>query len=194
LQILSSQYQAAEQNLSKVTLQQYLPQRDYLYFLSALLSARVSVADSLMHEYLLRYPGSPEANDAMYLMMLTLSLKGSTQTSFFTAFRLLQLNQTPGLDSLIVVMEQSKDEEFRLLAVEWALRFDRKPLARELLAFEFADPVASEYAAYLKLLLSSDKEEEQNLARDFLKNKPNSIYSPDVRQRISRWASQRPSL
>jgi len=194
LRILSSQYKAAEQNLKKVDLQQYLPQRDYLYFLSALLSGQVSYADSLMHDYLIRYPGSPEANDAMYLMMLTLSLKGGAQTSFFNAFKLLQLNQSPGLDSLIVVMEQSKDEEFRLLAVEWALRLDRNPMAKELLNYTFTDPVTGEYAEYLRLLLSSDKQEEQNLAREFLKNKPNSIYAPDVRQRISRWAAQRPSL
>lgn len=194
LQILSSNYAAAEKNLKGVSIPQLLPQREYLRFLGALLSGDITYADSLMNEYLIKYPGSPEANDSMYLMMLALALQAPLQQSFFDTFKLLQLNQTRGLDSLIVIMEASKDEEFRLLAIEWALRFNRPDLATTLLAHEFADPVAGEYAETLKFFLVHDKEEEQRLAREFLKNKPNSIYSPDVRQRISRWAAQRPNL
>ncbi len=194
LQILSSNYAAAEKNLKGVSIPQLLPQREYLRFLGALLSGDITYADSLMNEYLIKYPGSPEANDSMYLMMLALALQAPLQQSFFDTFKLLQLNQTRGLDSLIVIMEASKDEEFRLLAIEWALRFNRPDLATTLLDHEFADPVAGEYAETLKFFLVHDKEEEQRLAREFLKNKPNSIYSPDVRQRISRWAAQRPNL
>lgn len=194
LQILSSNYAAAEENLKGVNFPQLLPQREYLRFLGALLSANVTYADSLMNEYLIKYPGSPEANDCMYLMMLALALQPPLQQSFFDTFQLLQLNQLRGLDSLLVIMEASKDEEFRLLAIEWALRFNRPDLATMLLDHEFTDPVAGEYAETLKFFLVHDKAEEQRLAREFLKNKPNSIYSPDVRQRISRWAAQRPNL
>lgn len=194
LKILSSDYEAAAKNLNAVTMPQLIPQRDYLYFLSALLSADIAYADSLMNEYLIKYPGSPEANDAIYLMMLTLALKPPLQQSFLNTFKLLQLNQQSGLDSLLVIMEASQDEEFRILAIEWALRFKKPELATNLLNHEFTDSVAGEYAETLKFLLIHDKDEEQRLAREFLKNKPDSIYSPDIRQRISRMASQRPNL
>lgn len=194
LKILASDYPAAERSLAGVSFSQLLPQKEYLRFLGKLLSGEVSFADSLMNEYLIKYPGSPEANDAMYLMMLALALQPPMQQSFFNSFKLLQLNQQRGLDSLLVIMEASKDEEFRLLAIEWALRLNQPELASSLLNHDFTDPVAGEYAETLKFLLVHDKEEEQRLAREFLKNKPNSIYSPDVRQRISRWAAQRPNL
>ncbi|MDY0150842.1 MAG: tetratricopeptide repeat protein [Candidatus Cloacimonas sp.] len=194
LMIMSSNNNAAEKILKSTNQPKLYEKRDYLGFMAALLSANNALADSLMNEFVIKYPGSPYTNDAIYLNMLTINLEAADQLHFFAAIRLLQLNQKSGLDSLELVFEHSKDEELRLLAIEWSIGFGDFEHAKLLLDYPFTDALALEYAELLKLLLTKDKAEEQRLAREFLKAKPNSIFSPDFRNRITRISSARPSL
>ena len=166
----------------------------YLLFLGELLSGSIEYADSLMNDFVIKYPGSSYTNDAMYLMMLTLGLQGDDTATFFTAIQLIQLNQESGLDSLLSVFERNKDEELLLLAVETAIGLGLTDRAMSMLNYQFTDPIAAEYTSLLKLSLLNDPEAEQQLARDFLKTRPNSIFSPGFRQRISRWSASRPAL
>jgi hypothetical protein len=183
------------QNLLKtINHNNLMEKRDYLNFLNTLLEGETALADTLMNEFIIRYPESQYANDAIYLMMFTLNMAEQDKKSFYSAIRLLQLNRQSGIDTLVVIFSHNQDEEVLLLAIEWAIAFGNDSKAKELLQYDFQDEVAADYAALLRLLMVSDKAEEQRLAREFLKNKPNSIFSPDFRQKISRWSASRPNL
>ncbi|PKN74110.1 MAG: hypothetical protein CVU50_00625 [Candidatus Cloacimonetes bacterium HGW-Cloacimonetes-3] len=192
--ILTGNNQAAQRILGSIKVTSLSEKKDYLTFLGALLSNRTALADTLMNDFIIRHPGSTYTNDAIYLVMLTLGMQATDHPTFFSAIKLLQMNQQSGIDSLEIVFAHNGDEELRLLAIEWAIGLGATVRAAELLDYAFTDPVAAEYTELLKLLLVKDKNEEQRLAKEFLKAKPNSIFSPDFRQRISRWSASRPNL
>ena len=79
-----------------------------------------------------------------------------------------------------------------ILAVEWSILLSDETRALNLLQREWTDEVCAEYAALLKLMLTSDSEAEQRMAREFLKENPNSIFAPKFRQRLSRANYSRP--
>jgi len=194
LYILNGDKTKAQNLLKTINHNNLMEKRDYLNFLNTLLEGETALADTLMNEFIIRYPESQYANDAIYLMMFTLNMAEQDKKSFYSAIRLLQLNRQSGIDTLAVIFSHNQDEEVLLLAIEWAIAFGNDSKAKELLQYEFQDEVAADYAALLRLLMVSDKAEEQRLAREFLKNKPNSIFSPDFRQKISRWSASRPNL
>ena len=194
LYILNGDKTKAQNLLKTINHNNLMEKRDYLNFLNTLLEGETALADTLMNEFIIRYPESQYANDAIYLMMFTLNMAEQDKKSFYSAIRLLQLNRQSGIDTLVVIFSHNQDEEVLLLAIEWAIAFGNDSKAKELLQYDFQDEVAADYAALLRLLMVSDKAEEQRLAREFLKNKPNSIFSPDFRQKISRWAASRPNL
>ncbi|MDD3536085.1 MAG: tetratricopeptide repeat protein [Candidatus Cloacimonetes bacterium] len=194
LSLLGKDFRAAESKLATVNLQPVMPVRDYLYYLSAFLQCQAEVADSLMHEYLIRYPENDFANDIIYLNMLAINLDEAGKRSFSEGIALLQQLKPAGIDSLLVAFEGNKDEELLLLAIEWAIGLNQPERARTLLEYEFTDPLSQEYAAWLRLALIGDSTQEVQLAKSFLKQKPNSIFSPSFRQVISRVAASRLSL
>ncbi|HQQ68089.1 MAG TPA: hypothetical protein PLX77_04605, partial [Candidatus Cloacimonadota bacterium] len=194
LQILNSEYDKAGIKLKGVNQPQNRAKRDYLYFLSAFMRNDQTLADSLMNEYMLQYPGDDYANDIIYLNMLSINMQAPQQKSFSSAISLLQKLNPAGIDSLYSIYVANKDEELLLLAIEWAIGLSDFEQARAMLNLEFRDPLAAEYASYLRLALLSDPEAELELARNFLKSKPNSIFSPGFRQVISRVANSRISL
>lgn len=194
LAILSGNFANAESRLSNVNLAPVLPQRDYLLFLSAFLQNNAAHADSLMNEYMLKHPGDDYANDIIYLNMLSINMQPPQQKRFADGIALLQQMKPAGVDSLYSIYTENRDEELLLLAVEWAIGMSMIDKAEAMLQNEFDDPLAAEYAAYLRLALSGTPEEELALAKDFLKSKPNSIFSPGFRQVISRVANSRISL
>ena len=194
LYILNGDIIKAQNLLKTINHNTLMEKRDYLNFLNTLLEGETALADTLMNEFIIRYPESQYANDAIYLMMFTLNMAEQDKKSFYSAIRLLQLNRQSGIDTLVVIFSHNQDEEVLLLAIEWAIAFGNDSKAKELLQYDFQDEVAADYAALLRLLMVADKAEEQRLAREFLKNKPNSIFSPDFRQKISRWSASRPNL
>lgn len=189
LSILSFDYQAAALALQRVQVPQLLEKRDYLYFLSAFMQVQSTHADSLMHEYMLKHPGGDFANDIIYLNMLSIGLDDAQKITFAQSIRELQLFKAAGIDSLKILFDQTGDEELLLLAIEWAIGLDDNQRAASLLEHDFTDELAAEYAKYLGLALISDREAEIDLAKEFLKSKPNSIFSPRFRQVISRQAT-----
>ncbi|MDD3103693.1 MAG: hypothetical protein PHY24_05690 [Candidatus Cloacimonetes bacterium] len=194
LSILSFDYQAAELALQRVQVPQLLEKRDYLYFLSAFMQVQSAHADSLMHEYMLKHPGGDFANDIIYLNMLSIALDDAQKITFAQSIRELQLFRPAGIDSLEILFDKTGDEELLLLAIEWAIGLDDNPRAARLLKHEFTDELAAEYAQYLGLALISDRDAEVDLAKEFLKSKPNSIFSPRFRQVISRQATSQMSI
>lgn len=194
LSLLNKDYQAAAEKLAVSNLPQVLPTRDYLNFLSAFLQCKAEVADSLMHEYLLKYPENDFANDIIYLNMLAINLDEAGKRSFSEGIALLQQYKSAGIDSLLSAFESNQDEELLLLAIEWAIGLNQPEKARMLLEHEFADPLSNEYAAWLRLALTKNPADEAQLAKNFLKQKPNSIFSPGFRQLFTRVPSPRPNF
>ena len=194
LAILSGDFDTADKTLDQVTLEQVSPTKDYLYFLSAFMQNDMPQADSLMNDYMLKHPGNDFANDIIYLNMLSINMQAPQQKRFSSAISLLQQMKPAGVDSLYSIFRENGDEELLLLAIEWAIGMNDIPKAEAMLDHEFSDPLASEYASFMRLALSGNPEEENALARDFLKTKPNSIFSPGFRQVISRVANSRISL
>lgn len=194
LAILSRDFEVAERSLKSVNIPQLLDYRDYLRFMEAFLKKDSPMADSLMNEYIIRHPASQYANDIIYLNMLALAMNETQLGEFGEAVRLLQLFQPEGIDILATLYEETKDEELAILAIEWALGLDETQKAELLLAIEFQDELAGEYAKMLSLALMQDRDAEIDLAKEFLKVKPNSIFSPRFRQVISRIGTTQISL
>lgn len=194
LSILNRDFITAERALSSVSIPKLLNVRDYLGFLQALLKGDSTLADSLMNEYIIKHPGSEYANDIMYLNMLGLGMNDTQRQSFGEAIRLLQLFRIDGVDMLSTLYEQTEDEELLILAIEWALGLGDNTRAETMLKSEFKDELAKEYAKMLGLALVQDRQEQLDIAREFLKVRPNSIFSPRFRQVISRIAAAPPSL
>jgi len=194
LNILSGEYTDAANALTRITLPQMTEKRDYLRFLSAFVQHDVELADSLMNEFVIRYPGSEYVNDAIYLIMLSLGMQPEDQKRFAQSITLLQLRNPAGIDSLYSIFEHNQDEELLLLAIEWSIGLGEYATAALLLTHDFVDELGAEYAQVLRLALLNDRANEQNLAKEFLKTKPNSIFSPGFRQVISRIGLSRPNL
>jgi hypothetical protein len=104
----------------------------------------------------------------------------------------MMLRDPAAIDSLQSVFLRNGDEELLILASEWAILLARQDKAKTLLEHEWQDEVCAEYAALLKLVLTTDGESEQLMARDFLKNNPDSIFAPKFRQSLSRMNYSRP--
>ncbi len=192
LLIIQQDYDRARQKLLQVREPRHGETRDYLLFTLELMRGNTELADSLMNNYLIAHPAGAFANDAIYQMMLVLGLQETDKESFFGANRLMMLRDPAAIDSLQSVFLRNGDEELLILASEWAILLARQDKAKTLLEHEWQDEVCAEYAALLKLVLTTDGESEQLMARDFLKNNPDSIFAPKFRQSLSRMNYSRP--
>ncbi|HOC95959.1 MAG TPA: tetratricopeptide repeat protein [Candidatus Cloacimonadota bacterium] len=192
LLIIQQDYDRARQKLLQVREPRHGETRDYLLFTLELMRGNTELADSLMNDYLIAHPAGAFANDAIYQMMLVLGLQEADKESFFGANRLMMLRDPAAIDSLQSVFLRNGDEELLILASEWAILLARQDKAKTLLEHEWQDEVCAEYAALLKLVLTTDGESEQLMARDFLKNNPDSIFAPKFRQSLSRMNYSRP--
>lgn len=168
--------------------------RQYYTFLNELLHGEISVADSLMNDFIIKWPGSRHVNDAMYLMMFMLGLKGDQIRDFKSAYQAMQLRDDDAPRMLYEIYESSSDEEILILAIEWSLSLGNENYALQLLNHEWEDPLAKEYAPYLIMILIDDPEEVTRHAREFLKQNPGSIFSPSFRSMLSNSNPGRPSF
>jgi len=194
LAILDEDYENAQRALKGAVGGELSPMRDYLLYLSHFMQGESTIADSLMNEYVLHHPGSDYANDIIYLNMLSIEMDSAQKSSFGSAIRDLHLYNRRGVDTLAQLYEQSKDEELLILAIEWAVGLGDIDKAEQLLKHEFQDELAGDYARLLSMSLLHDSEEIQQGAREYLKEKPNSIFSPRFRQMISRVSGTQMSM
>lgn len=192
LLILAQDYESAEQKLNAVTDQKLVEKKEHLAFLSALLSGNMALADSLMNEYVIKWPEGQYTNDAIYLMMHALGLSDGARQHFMAAYRANQLRDYFAPTMLITLYAETQDEELLILAVEWAMAMGDKTQALSILNHEWQDAVAKEYAALLSLFLVESGEEQQRQVREFLRQNPNSIFSPSFRTRLIRDVRGRP--
>lgn len=169
-------------------------QKQYYMFMNELLLGDTALADSLMNEFIIKWPGSKYVNDAMYMMMFILGLKDEQKTAFQRAYMAMLLRDKQAPVMLQSIYAESLDEELLILAIEWAISLGNEDYALTLLQHEWQDPLAKEYAPFIVLMLMNDPESVSRHAREFLKQNPNSIFSPSFRSRLSASYSERPSF
>ncbi|MCB5247839.1 MAG: tetratricopeptide repeat protein [Candidatus Cloacimonetes bacterium] len=194
LQIIDREFEPALAKLDAISEPKHQETRDYLRFSLELQRGNTDIADSLMNEYVIRYPGGIYVNDAIYQMMFVLGLSGADLDNFHRASRLMLLGDPAAVDTLSSIFASTQDEELLTLAIEWAILLAEPGKARELLEHEWQDPVSAEYASLLRLKLSTEEELSQRFARDFLKDNPNSIFAPKFRQSLSNRGYERPDF
>jgi len=192
LLLIQQEYNVANQLLASVSEPLHTELRSYLQFSIELMSGNTARADTLMNEYIIQYPSGKYINDAIYQMMFTLGLSPTDKEVFFTANRLMLLQDIAAVDSLIGIFQRTQDEEMLILAIEWAIMLSDESKALSLLDYQWQDEISAEYAALLKLMLTDNRNTEQLMARDFLKSNPNSIFAPKFRQNLSRMNYSKP--
>jgi len=192
LLILDQDYETAGRKLESVTDARLIERRDHLSFLRALLSGNVALADSLMNDYVIKWPEGQYTNDAIYLMMHALALSDEARGHFMAAWRANQLRDPFAPTMLITLYAGTQDEELLILAVEWAIAMGDKAQALSILSHDWQDEVARDYAALLSMFLQESGEEQQRQAREFLRQNPNSVFSPSFRARLIRESRGRP--
>lgn len=185
INILSEDYPAAETALKRISMPIFAEDKAYLGFLLEFFQNNLERADEIMHSFLISHSDSEYANDIVYLNMLAINMNEKQSKSFADSIRKLQLYKEEGIDGLSSLFDETRDEELLILAVEWALRMGEKERAAELLEHEFEDELSADYAQYFRLTLMSDRQEEQEFARQYLKLRPNSIFSPRFRQSLT---------
>jgi tetratricopeptide (TPR) repeat protein len=194
LAILDEDYDNAGYILARKGWGDMTPLRDYLQFLSHFMQAESTAADSLMNEFVLHHPGSDFANDIIYLNMLSIEMDSAQKRSFGSAIRDLQLYKIRGVDTLAALHEQTGDEELLILAIEWALGLGDVAKAQQLMQYDFKDELAGDYARLMSISVLQDREEMMHMAREYLKENPNSIFSPRFRQMIGRVSETQMSM
>lgn len=194
LMILSGDNVGGTSLLGRITDPTLLETRNYMFFISALLSGATEYADSLMNEYVITWPAGKYVNDSIYLMMHILALEGNERAQFLEAWKQHQLMNPSAVEILEALFATKPDEELLILAVEWAVQDGNYDKALRILEYDWQDDVAKDYSALVRLLLSSDQETEKRLAREFLKDNPTSIFSPRFRKFLGTQQTQRPNL
>jgi TolA-binding protein len=154
---------------------------NYSYLLA--LMQHNPAADSLLGEIIINLPENEEANDALLLATLISSLDQEQSDEFLLAYRLKLLYKNElAIAKLQELHENTKNEEFQLLAAEWAMNSNNIELAKLLLASEFQNPVLIEYSK-LKLAEITNNAE---MSKDFLQTNPQSVFSPEFRKILER--------
>lgn len=192
LHLIREEYGEARAVLAGVNDPQLLELREYIRFTTELMSGNTGLADTLMNEYVIRYPSGKYVNDSIYQMMFALSLDASGKEAYFDAYRMLLLQDIGAVDSLRALYIVTNDEELLIQAVEWSLLMGDRTRATDILTHTWQDPICKEYAGLLSLLLTDDKTAGETMARDFLRESPNSIFAPRFRQSLNRINTSRP--
>jgi len=185
LNILNEDLEAAKTILNQVRDNNFAEEKEHYLFLIALFENNIELADSLMNEQIIHRPEGKYTNDAIYLMMHLLNLSEASKSHFLASYRTYLLQDHQAIDMLSEIFAEDEEEELMILALQWALEFDLKDKALAILAHDWQDPVAREYSSLLALLLEKSSNEQQRQAREFLKEYPNSVFSPEFRSILS---------
>ncbi len=186
LMILNDELDEASSILLQVNDTNFKELKDHYFLLIALFKDDLELADSLMNEQIIHRPEGKYTNDAIYLMMHLLNLSEEAKAQFMASYRAYLLKDMAAIDMLSEIFAEDEEEELMILALQWALEFDQKEKALEILNHDWQDPIAKEYSALLALLIENSSSEQQKQAREFLKQYPNSVFSPEFRSVLQR--------
>jgi hypothetical protein len=187
--IMNGNYDKSKELLKK-NLENEEPSSDIYknsYFYSYLIAVMEndSLADSLLSEIIINIPENFMANDALFLADLLKKLSPEEREKFLLAYRKKMLyEEKEAIKILEEIYNQGKNEEILFLCGEWAESIGDTLKAGEIFSHDFADETLAEYSQLKFAQMKSNKREQREFATDFLKMKPQSIFSPEFRELI----------
>lgn len=192
---ISEQYEQAEKLLLKQNRPKQTDRRLYYEYLIAAAKMQTEIADSLLNELVIANPSSKYVNDLMTMNIMLLNLSKSAQNNFLQAFRFkLSHRDSLAIQTVADLAITAKDEELRILAADWAQTSGFKKWAEQLFNYDWKDELLKEYALLQRSKLQSQTSNAENMAQDFLKANPNSVFSPGFRQILQKIPNGRPNL
>lgn len=191
----NQQYQEAEQVLKQQVNTRQKDRAYYYKYLLTLAGQQNAKADTLLNELILAAPSSPFVNDLMTLNILMLNLQANGQKSLLDAYRYrLSHRDSLAVKTVYELSGSTKDEELRILSADWAAASGFYTWANSIYDHTWQDSLLSEYAALQRSRLRDNQNRAENMAQDFLKNNPNSVFSPGFRQILQKAPAGRPNL
>ena len=157
------------------------------YFYSYLIAVmqQDSLADSLLTEIVINIPGSSVANDALFLSNFLKNLPPQARDKFLSAYRKKMLfDDKDALGIMDEIYRKTQNEEILFLSGEWAENSGDSLKAEQVFSHKFSDETLAQYARLKSVRLKKDKKERVQLAGDFLKANPQSVFSPEFREII----------
>jgi len=144
-----------------------------------------ALADSLLGELIINLPDSKLTSQALYLTQIISSLPKEFHEQLFEAWRLRGLYKNEqALAILIDIDELSGDDEIQLLAAEWEEDSDNA-LAITWWQKDFENPLLGEYAELQLMEYTESDSLKREYITDFLKENPQSIFSPRFRNELT---------
>ncbi|MBN1948994.1 MAG: hypothetical protein JW784_04555 [Candidatus Cloacimonetes bacterium] len=186
LQTMNENFQEARSLLTEVLKNEEksteIFKQGYFYAFLLALMQNDPQADSLLSELLINLPESPYTNDALNLAVTAGSLQENHKTAFLAAYRQNQLLKCKeAVAQLEQLHEETGNEEFLIIAADWAARCELSAKAWELFSREYSSEDLSQYAALNQVKLTSEQESRYVLITEFLKTWPHSVFAPAFR-------------
>ena len=155
----------------------------YYSFLIAIMTNDVE-SDSLLGELLVNIPDDEVTNDALLLFQSISFVQDEVdREDLLKAYRKRSLYKNEeAIGILRSIYERSKIEDVLFLAGEWAIQFGELDYAKEIFSHEYSKPDLQQYAILKLTEIEKDKAEKKNYSKDFLRDNPQSIFSPQFRK------------
>jgi len=185
----------ADSLLKQMRLQKTQPEYLYYKYLIATARNQPDFADSLLNDLVILSPSSQYVNDLMTLNIILINLQGQAREVFLSAYKQrLRHQDSLAVRLLLQVADTTKDEEYRLLAADWAIQSGLRSTALELYEYAWQDELLKDYALLQKSRLLNNPAQVEQLAKDYLKANPNSVFSPGFRQILQKAPAGRPTF
>jgi len=119
----------------------------------------------------------------LFLSLFVKNLPKEKQNTFLKAYRYKQLYQDSLATSLLqTILDDFQNDELKLLLAEWYISDLKYDKALVLYNGKFDNEVYQEFAKLEAVKIETEKEFRRNQITDYLKNTPNSVFSPLFRQ------------
>ncbi len=190
--IMNEDYLNAENRLNNCLIKEekgsaVMAQGYYYKYLLYLMKAD-SMADTMLNNMIIYSPEKEETGEALFFSLLFGPLTPPQKAGFMKAIRYKYLYKTDtAIDSLLNIYNTTGNEEVLLLAGEWSLNARKYEIAMSIYQKEYKDPVYKDYALLQTTNIVSDKINKMNMATDFLKANPLSVFSPEFRQIVMKY-------
>ncbi|MBN2853749.1 MAG: hypothetical protein JXQ23_13515, partial [Clostridia bacterium] len=153
----------------------------YSFFISGI--ENDPAADSLLGELLVFTPSGDLTNDALELKIIGDALTPAARRTLFHAYQQKNLYRfAAAIDSLMTIHDLTGNEDVLILAGTWAWQAEDNLTASSIFQLKFENTVLAEYALLAETRLIDDPELRNQRVQNFLKEKPESVFSPEFRQ------------
>ncbi|MBN1326333.1 MAG: hypothetical protein JW996_00110, partial [Candidatus Cloacimonetes bacterium] len=111
------------------------------------------------------------------------ALTPAARRTLFHAYQQKNLYRfAAAIDSLMTIHDLTGNEDVLILAGTWAWQAEDNLTASSIFQLKFENTVLAEYALLAETRLIDDPELRNQRVQNFLKEKPESVFSPEFRQ------------